>query len=151
MKTIYTAILQRLREKVPALRWVDLDTGQLKQTGSGQRPPVAYPCALLSTRLARCRSITDTEQDCQAVVTVRLAFDPLAAGRTAANAPGDVREASLHPYDIIADVYKALQGFETACFNTLDRVSQEEEQNPALFVYKILFTVDFIDTTAGQQ
>jgi hypothetical protein len=148
MKTIYNAVLARLKEKVPALKWIDMDKGQLKKMGKEERPSVAYPCALVSIDLPNCKDITDTIQDCKAVVTVRLAFYPM--DRTSADAPEDVREEALEPYDVIADVYAALQGFETDDFDTLSRSSQRTESHDKLFIYQQVFTCRFEDETAEE-
>ena len=143
MKTIYTAILARLQEKVSALKWIDLDTGQL----SVAQPPVAFPCALVGIKLPKCKSITDTLQDCDARITIRLAFDTQM--RTSAATPEDARNSSLAVYDTIADVYAALQGWGTANFNTLDRITQGDEPTKnGLFIYKIEFSTTFEDATA---
>ena len=56
MKTIYNAITARLKEKVPAIRWIDFDKGQLD---SMDRPAVAFPCALLTISVSNARNITD--------------------------------------------------------------------------------------------
>jgi len=55
MKTIYNAITARLKEKVPAIRWIDFDKGQLD---SMDRPAVAFPCALLTISVSNARNIT---------------------------------------------------------------------------------------------
>lgn len=149
MKTIYTAIIARLTEKVPALKWVDMEKGQLKKTSDGQKPSVAYPCALISITIPKCKDITDTIQDCTAVVGVLLAFDPYMMARTSAQADEQVRDQHLEPYDLIADVYSALQGFGTDNFNPLSRTSQSEvSTNDKLFCYKITFGTQFEDVTA---
>ncbi|MDL2254977.1 hypothetical protein LJC38_00145 [Parabacteroides sp. OttesenSCG-928-K15] len=148
MKTIYNALLDQLQDKVKALKWIDLDFGQLEQIRSGERPPIAYPCALITIGVPRCRNLTDTIQNCQAQIIIRLAFDPLGNGRTAANAPDDVRDTSLNPYDVISDVHAALQGYETENFNSLARSSQEKESRTDRFIYKMVYTCDFEDQTA---
>lgn len=152
MKTIYTAIIARLTEKVPTLKWVDMEKGQLKKTGDGQKPPVRYPCALISITLPKCKDITDTIQDCEGVIGVLLAFDPYTMNRTSAQADEEVREQHLEPYDVIADVYAALQGFNTENFNPLSRTSQGEDKttNDKLFCYKITFGTQFEDMTAEE-
>ncbi|MDR1917016.1 MAG: hypothetical protein LBQ58_10630 [Synergistaceae bacterium] len=151
MRTIYSSLVARLKEKVPALRWIDFDFGQLEQASAGQNPPVAYPCALVSIAIPRCHDLTETIQTCEARITLRLAFNPLASGRTAANAPGDVREQALSPYDTIADVYAALQGFENGHFNALSRVSQEKESRNDIFIYRMVFRCEFEDETAKSE
>lgn len=143
MKTVYTAILSRLTEKVPALKWIEMDMNQLSQA----KPSVAFPCGLIGIKLPKCKSITDTLQDCNALISIRLGFDIVR--RTAAATPEEARNDSLAVYDTIADVYAALQGWGTSAFNTLDRTSQgEETAKNGLFIYKIDFSTTFEDATA---
>lgn len=142
MKTIYRDIIERLQTKVPAIRYIDMDYGQLEQS----QPSVAYPCALISLNFPDCRNLTDDIQDCKAEIIVRLAFDPLNAGSTAAHAPEEVRERSLTPYDTIADVYTALQAF-----NDMSRKAQGKENRNDLFIYKMVFRKEFEDYTASEQ
>jgi hypothetical protein len=143
MKTVYTAVLDRLTEKVPALKWIDMDTGQLSVTP----PPLKFPCGLIGIKLPKCKSITDSLQDCEARISIKLAFDTQM--RTSAATPGESRTASLAVYDTIADVYAALQGWGTQYFNTLDRTSQgDEPARNGLFIYKMEFSTTFEDATA---
>jgi len=143
MKTIYTAVMARLQTQVPALKWIDLDTGQLNQA----KPPVTYPCALIGIKLPNCKAISDTLQDCNAVITIKLAFDTQM--RTAAGTPEQAREASLAVYDTIADVYKALQGYGTANFDSLSRTKQGDiPRRDGLFEYDQEFATSFEDATA---
>ena len=144
MKTIYTAIMARLKEKVPELRWIDLDTGQLE---SNDRPPVAFPCALISISIASAKDITDTIQECSARIKVRLAFDQPA--KTDSATPAEVLEKSLNPYNVIAATYAALQGFYTEYFDAMSRIRQDRENNRnGLFVYTLEFSTNFTDETA---
>lgn len=143
MKTIYSAVIARLEEKVPALKWIEMDLGQLSQPN----PPVAYPCALVGIKLPKCKSLTDTLQDCEARISIRLAFNTQLT--TSAATPEESRNASLVVYDAIAAVYAALQGWGTEHFNTLDRTSQGDEPGKnGLFIYKIEFSTTFEDATA---
>lgn len=145
MKTIYTAVMAQLKKEVPAIRWIDWDKGQLK---TKSRPAVAFPCALLGIHIAGAKDITPWVQHCNAIVRIRLAFDqPM---KTDGATPPTHLERALEPYDIIADVYKALQGFNTANFDPLSRVKQMEETNShGLFTYIIDFRTEFEDNTAG--
>jgi len=143
MKTVYSEIIARLVEKVPALKWIEMDMGQLSQA----QPSVKFPCGLIGIKLVKCRSITDTLQDCEARISIRLAFDTQL--RTSAATPEESRNASLAVYDTIADVYAALQGWGTQYFNTLDRTSQGDEPTKnGLFIYKLEFSTTFEDATA---
>ena len=160
MKTIYTAITARLKEKVPAIRWIDFDKGQLDST---TRPSVAFPCALLTIAVDNASSITDYIQNCRGRVRVRLAFDQqmktdsaswsLSGGRAEPKPEAEVPailDKALEPYDVIAEVYAALQGFGTENFDALSRVRQSmENSRHGLFVYFIEFSVEFEDETAN--
>jgi len=150
MKTIYKAIMLQLSPLLhdDSLRWVDLDRGQLKKPDNTGRYLVAYPCALISIDVKKTSDISDTIQECRAAIRVTLAFDPLGYGRIAANAPEEVREQGLDPYEVIAKVYSCLQGFDTENFSPLTRMLQGEITHNDLFVYQILFNCDFEDNTA---
>ena len=146
MKTIYNDILERLKDI--SLRWIDWDKGQLKKKDETGRYPVAYPCALIRIGITGTTDITDKTQDCKTAVTVTLAFNPISYGRTAANAPENVRTQGLEPYDIIASVYSSLQGYGTQHFDCLRRRTQGEVTHNDLFVYQIVFDCEFEDNTA---
>lgn len=151
MKTIYSAVIARLKTKVKALRWIDLDTGQLEKVPALNpeldRQALAFPCALVGIAIARASDITPFAQDCAARVTVRLAFNQ--EMRTNAGAPASSAPAALKPYDVIADAYAALQGWGTGQFTPLSRISQQKENSRnGLFIYQIVFSTDFEDDTA---
>ncbi|MFR9165010.1 MAG: hypothetical protein ACLVKO_01830 [Dysgonomonas sp.] len=150
MKVIYNDILDRLNPLLQdkTLRWFDWDNGQLKKKDATGRYAVAFPCALIRVGVTGTKDITDQVQDCRSAVTITLAFDPLSYGRTAANAPEDVREQGLAPYEIIAKVYATLQGYGTDHFDCLRRRSQSEVTHGDLFVYQIVFECEFEDSTA---
>jgi|GEM_PF-335563 hypothetical protein len=150
-KTFIIEGINETRQKLLAnasLRWIDWDRGQLKKKDNTGRYPVAYPCALIRIGVTGTTDITDKIQDCKTSVTVTLAFDPLSYGRTAANAPEEVRSQGLEPYDVIASVYGLLQGYGTQSFDCLRRRSQSEVTHSDLFVYQIVFDCEFEDSTA---
>lgn len=144
MRTIYQAIAAHLKTELPSLRWIDWDKGQLK---AKERPPVAFPCALIGIHIAQAKDITPTIQHCDAIVRIKLGFDqPM---KTEAHTPPAHLNKALEPYDLIADAYKALQGFNTPNFDPLTRVKQMEETNShGLFTYIIDFRTEFEDNTA---
>ncbi|MFV0310848.1 MAG: hypothetical protein ACK5KN_04270 [Dysgonomonas sp.] len=152
MKAIYQPVINRLSSLLQdnTLRWADMDKGQLKKVGEKDRPPLNYPCALISINIGSTKDITDTVQDCRATVTMTLAFDPAQYMRSSAGAPEDVRDKALEPYDIIARVYGLLQGFGTDAFDSLRRRSQGEVAHNSLFVYRIVFNCEFEDNTADE-
>lgn len=148
MKTIYTAILAQLKAEVPALKWIDFDTGQLDQS---VRAGVAFPCVLLTIDIPDSKDVDSRglSQDCLCRITAQIAFNNT-PDRTNAGAPDEARMNGLAVYDTISDVYAALQGFETEHFNALSRRSQGKvPRSDGMFLYRIVFECDFIDETAG--
>lgn len=144
MKTIYLALMAQLQAEVPEIKWIDLDTGQLD---SSTRPAVAFPCALIGISIQPKSNITDYIQDCSATISVRLAWET--SVRTSNNTPALELEKSMAVYDTIAAVYKALQGFSTANFDSLMRKRQDREKSRhGLFQYRFDFSTEFEDNTA---
>ncbi len=146
MKTIYTAIIARLKEQVPALKWTDMNIGQLETI---ERPSVMFPCALVTIKIPKAsdESHTGKTQNCVGQINITLGFD--VPERTSGNAPEANRLQGLAAYDVIADVYAALQGFYTEKFNSLSRTNQGEGTiKNGVFRYPISFSVEFEDATA---
>lgn len=124
MKTIYLSIVNQLKTKVPALRWIDADLGQLDFYET--RPPVAFPCALIDIELPTCTERAYALQECDAQITIRLAFEPL--GTSSAAAPEAAQTKALAMWETISAVFDNLQGFETTEFSPLTRISQTNEK-----------------------
>lgn len=147
MKVIYKDIVDRLKAKVPELRWIDLDFNQLE---SVERPPVAFPAALISIEVTNASDVTDYTQDCEALLSIRLAFDNL--GQTAASTPQPYLDNALNPYNVAGKVYSALQGWHTAHFDPISRLRQRPEQSRHnLFIYRVDFQIRFEDTTKKSE
>ena len=145
MKTIYKELLQRLKNEVAELNLIDYDYGQLEvPLRESERPPVRFPCALLSVELDSCQDI-DEGQYCEATVVVRIACDVPA--RTSSATPPAVRDKHLEPYEIVAKVHKALQGYQTAFFDPLTRRRGRKETSDRYFIYRLDYHVEFDDIT----
>ena len=70
-KELFIAVCDRLRERVPELRWIDAEMGQLNVA---PRPPVAFPSCLVEMRYVRCTGRTAGSQRVAAQFTLRVAF-----------------------------------------------------------------------------
>jgi len=147
MKTIYTAIRDQLKTNISALKWIDEDFGQLNGPAD-KRPPLKFPCALIGIKINECKDLTDKSQQCKAEITIRLAFDTVMHTANSEETTAH-QTASLSPYDTIAAVYAALQGFETDNFESLSRKTQfDEKRSGSIFVYQQVYTTGFEDNTA---
>ena len=140
MKDLFKAVTARLETTVPALKWIDEDKGQL----NFERPPVQFPCALIDIQLPKTEDLNRKLQQCQAIVTVRLAFD--FSGNTSSVTPALEREKSLAYYDVVEDVKNALQGWAGVDFNSLSRKSFYQEKRPDAYkVVAMPFATEFHD------
>lgn len=142
MKEIFKAVTAKL-ETIPALKWVDEDKGQMNY----DRPPVLFPCALVDIQLPKANNLNRKIQLCDAVVTVRLAFD--FSGNTNNKTPEAARNKSLEYYDVVEEVYKVLQGWGDTGFNPLSRKGVFQEKRPDAYkVVAIPFATEFKDHAA---
>ncbi|MCK4499827.1 hypothetical protein KAU11_04975 [Candidatus Babeliales bacterium] len=143
MKTIYLPIINQLKTEVPALRWIDADMGQLDFYE--MKPPVVFPCALIDIDLPKCEDLAELVQDCDATITIRLAFEPM--GQTNSTAPESVQNRALAMWDTVSQVFTALQGFENATFGSLSRTSQvTEKRDDNIKVVKQVWDTVFEET-----
>lgn len=139
-KEIIAAICDRLEAEVEALRWIDIDSGQLEVT---QRPAVAFPACLVDMAYPQCDDLGGGKQNVTANVTLRLVFD--APGATSAASP--VREQSLAFLDTIEAVHEALQGWSTTALSAFSRLNAQPEKNKSgLKVYRITYQTAFTES-----
>jgi len=147
MKTIYTDIIHHLRKECPWIQTLDLNTGQLEGGGSLRQPPVAYPAVLLDIRIDSASDLSPHRQYCEATISVTYRTDKVS--RTASHYDESRQSEGLHPYEEVADLYRALQGFRTEHFDPLSRVRQAPVSSPpGTFGYITTFRTAFVDDTA---
>lgn len=115
MEEIITAVMQRLKDEVPELRWIDINIGQM----ATENPPVDYPCALVDIP---CTDYSDAGGRVQ-LGKVTLEVELYFIVRTPMNmaAPEAIRQQSLSHFGLATQVYKALQGFSGESFTALSR------------------------------
>lgn len=146
MKVIYSAVMEQLKTELPELKWIDLDEGQLENYT--ERPTITYPSVLIGISLPRCEDYYGKVQTCDATVIIRV-IQSIPTRRTNSVATEQVRETALERYDLVDEVFAALQGFDTTEFSPLSRTRQNKEtRQDGLFVYRIEFTTTFRDMTA---
>ncbi|WP_295990517.1 hypothetical protein [uncultured Alistipes sp.] len=139
-KELFIALQDRLKEQVPALRWVDAEMGQLNVV---PRPPVAFPCCLVDMRYLQCRSLTAGAQRVAAQFTLRVAFQ--GCGSSCSEAPTSVRERALEHMDTLEEIHRALQWWSFGRrINPLQRVSVvPERRSDNLKVYTMVYDTEF--------
>ncbi|WP_425628854.1 hypothetical protein [Cellulophaga lytica] len=139
MKTLFKEITAKL-DAVASIKWVDEDKGQM----NFERPPVLFPAALVTISLPSTRNITISKQQASAQIAVKLCFNY--GGNTNSVTPDTDRDRSLQYYDVVDEVYKALQGFSSPHFNALERRAFNHILRPDEHKTVVLtFTTDFIE------
>lgn len=143
MKTLYETILTELN-KIPALKWKDLEAGQLQE----EQPPIAYPCALIDVSERRRQNIETKIQRVYATITIDVIVKAL--GETNSNITEPVRSNSLEYFTIADAVYKQLQGYTDSNFNEFENTSQIPKQTrKGLKVIQLVFETSYNDYTAN--
>lgn len=141
-KDLLIAICDRIKDSVPAIRWVDAEDSQLE---SADRPAVAFPCALVDIAYEDCRTHIAGQQRVTASVTVRVGFQRSAPSN--ASAPMCVRQLALSRLDALQAIHKALQWWNGGgLFNPLRRKScTPEKRSGPLKVYTMRYITEFSD------
>ncbi|MFN4249283.1 MAG: hypothetical protein ACK4EY_16265 [Flavipsychrobacter sp.] len=142
---LITQVQTHLKTAVPAIRFIDEDTGQLEDyTG---RPSVSWPCALLSTEIVGADDIGGGEQMMEADLIVRIALPPYSLATQWYDA--GTKEKALKIYGIENEVYKALHGFEPEKLNSLSfRGSINEKREDPIRVRVMRFVTGWNEQTA---
>jgi len=108
MKHIIDDIEGRLESKVPALKYIAQDWGQLSLYVNGERPPVKFPCALVDIQSGQFSNDGNLVQEGLLQITITIADLTQNISR---KAPIDLTELERRIYDIMQDIYKALHGW----------------------------------------
>lgn len=131
MKDLFKAISDAITTKVPAVRWVDFDLGQLD---TGEAPPVSFPCVLVGFGNGDYSNLSSLVQMGEVQVVIRVAFKTFE--RTHSAATEVFRDVGLAHLDILRDVHFALQGLSGPAFSSLSRLSMAQEARADLRVYR---------------
>ena len=102
-KWIFTDVCDRLKQQVPALRWIDAQEGQLS---TNERPAVAFPCCLIDMAYIRCETLSGGKQKVTVQISLQVSFQSFA--QTNANAPVQVRDKALERLDVMEEIHAAL-------------------------------------------
>lgn len=130
MREIVEAVMLRLKEQVPELRWIDINLGQMNT----ETPPVDYPCALVDVSGIDYQSLTKTTSRGTVKVEVELFF--VVRAPTNMSAPVSMREMAFDTFDIVKKVDIALHRLETDDFYPMKRISmgRNKQYYPRSFI-----------------
>lgn len=142
---MYLEIVTRIKTRMPALKYVNQDLGQLENFGD--RPPVMFPALLIDFDNWNFSQIGDHEQLASGNVTMRLVYPPFSDSSSLTDAK--VREKALSFYELEWELHKLLHGWTGVAFGALMRESAEtEKRDDNLRVRNIVYSTCFQDSSA---
>lgn len=134
MKDLFKAISDAITTKVPAVRWVDFDLGQLD---TGEAPPVSFPCVLVGFGNAGYSNLSNLVQMGEVQVVIRVAFKTFE--RTHSAATESFRDVGLAHLDTLKAIHFALQGLSGTAFSPMSREGMSQENRADLRVYRYTY------------
>lgn len=139
-------VQQRIASQVPEIQHIDQDYGQLQQ----DKPPVAWPCALVALGPFQYHTIGKGYTLAQGSLDIFLGFNPV--GRTSHNTKTAHTLKAMHYYEVEELVHKALQNWHPGPqFSPLTRLaSYGIAHDKGLKIRKITYAVNYeepLDTT----
>lgn len=119
MEAIIQSIQRQLTRKVPRLRYIDRDWGQLLT----ENPPVKWPCALIDVQSVEYQNVKRGEQHATATFVITVCNS-----RTVPTSSRSTRKDDAYLiFELIREIHYALQMFTNeGNFSPLMRVSLEK-------------------------
>lgn len=134
MKDFYKSITEQLRS-IAAIKWIDLDSGQLDR----DNPELRFPCSLVRFESSNKDIDEAGSQDKAFTLTLRTAFDAVGS-RTAVDTPESILNRSLAYFDSVSDIYNLLQGVDINNYTAFECIYEGQEQrSDGLVVFKQIF------------
>lgn len=147
MANLYLKLLNRLKTKVPDLRYIDQDLGQLENYGL--KPPVSWPCCLIDIEEFQFSDTAGANvQEAQGIISLRIGLVKYTDSNNLV--PDNIRPNALKYYEIEQQVYEALQGWEDDGFSRLlRRGAGTERREDDIRVRVLKFAVSWQDDSAS--
>lgn len=142
MKELITAVMERLKEQVPELRWIDINLGQM----ATENPPVDYPCALVDVPRGDYSDASSGMQLGRLMLEVELYF--IVRTPSSMATPEPIRAQAFAHFDVAEKVYLALQGFSGDTFTRLTRKRTEKDKEYYPRPFRLLFECGVKDVSA---
>jgi hypothetical protein len=145
MKEIFEEVMQNLLIKVPTLRYINWDIGQLD--GYYLKPSITYPGVLISFPQAQYDSLSGGAQMGDMIMQLKIVTASLS--NTSNLVPAQVRTKGNEVLAIEILIFKALQGTDGNSYNSMVRLSHNTEiRDDGLNVVNAQYTFLAEDETA---
>jgi hypothetical protein len=148
---ILTAIMERLAEKEPNLKYLDEDYGQLSYYQ--ENVPVKFPCALLELQQTSWKNQSQKAQDGVLNISIRVA--DLKLSNTNYKAPTTQKTKAAAIWIVIENIHKALHGWRPLAnpeFGTLTRISTSRvKRDDGIREFELVYSSLCTDASAINQ
>lgn len=148
MEELYIAILERIKNEMPEIAYIDEDYGQLEGIDSENEDfyPVTFPCVLVGNTEADWKDIGMGTQAGEITLTVRLGIDCYHDTHVGSGTTGRIKERM----EMAGKLYRTLQNFQF-CRNMdeLVRIKSRDYTLPGnIKVYEFVFSFSYRDESA---
>jgi hypothetical protein len=144
MDNLYKEIKNLLKKKLPNIKWIDWDFGQLSQ----EKPPVAWPCVLIDFPAASYSNAGDLKQ--MGLTQIQLRFGFRVYSRAHSSAPSVYENQALEHLKTLKEAHKQLQGFEGDNYSALSRASFNRKPVIAHLEYVLTYETTLFEEIAKQ-
>lgn len=144
---LFESLLARIADKVPEIRFIDQDLGQLENYD--MRPAVSWPCLFIDIEETRFSDAAGNfMQIGEGMVTFRLGLVKYSNSNNIT--PANVRKNALFYYRLENKLYKALHGWAPDGFTRLlRRAEATERRDDDIRVRISKYAISFEDSTAA--
>jgi uncharacterized repeat protein (TIGR01451 family) len=149
---LYAAIRDKIKQDLPAVKWIDLDSGQLDNPE--QSYPFPFPAIFIDFPAIDWQDAGERMQDGQVQVSFRIAFRIY--DETHGSAPDDSYDTFTKAMDalhLMTSIHAKLQGFsDGATFNRLSRITTTtDRREDGLKVFNMVYACEARDKSAMKQ
>lgn len=146
MKKLITDIQGRLMAAVPTLKYVDLDWGQLDFYYPN--PPVQWPCALIDIMQAGYSNAAHRTQ--LGLLQVAINIADLKLSNSSGKAPQNQKDNALKIYDLMKDVFVALQGWtgDKSYTGLIRERYSKRSREDGITIHQLVFSTEIKDNAA---
>lgn len=152
---ILTAIMARVAELVPAVKYIDEDWGQLDYYNDN--PPVRWPAVLMELQQTSWQNQGQKVQD--GVMSIALTVADVKIANNSLNAPVTQKEKAAEIWLVIENIHKALHGWRASTgsatasqhFGTLSRVSTRRiKRDDGIRQFEVIYSCLCTDASAQE-
>jgi len=137
--TIIKDLQDMLENKLPGVKYIDKDWGQLYM----EHPPVGWPCILIDIEQVDPKQLHGGDEKDTAIIVLTVANRR--TNHSSAHAPRAAKEASCKTLDLTDDIHDFVQGYSASGeYSPLDAISfQKQKDMPVEECYAMRYRTNY--------